>query len=306
MLSVLIVTFNSERHIAACLASLPWKTMAPLLDVWIVDNRSTDQTRERIEAFSRQFRRREIRTIWNTANLGYAAAVNQALSACRGEWICLLGPDTRVQPGSFEIIVDFLKLHPRSGAASPRLVDPNGNTQSSCRRFPTVWDVLFEMTGLPRLFPKRFQPRWKMPDFRHDSIRRVDQPEATCLMVRRRAFEDVGFMDERFPLFFNDVDWCRRFRLAGWDVVFLPEAVVEHARGASVRQDLVLKIWKSHQGFYRYFRKYGLSFSEKASNLWIGLLLIITAVFRSMLSLTKISIPAQTTETHDNLQRWTI
>jgi GT2 family glycosyltransferase len=281
MLSVLIVTFNNERHIEACLSSLPWKTLDP--EVRLVDNRSTDGTRDRVGTFSRRHPHYKIHAVWNAANLGYAAAMNEALSACRGEWICLLGPDTRVQPGCMERLADFLKRSPGAGAVAPRLVDPGGGTQPSCRRFPTVRDALLEMTGLPRLFPERFRPNWKMTDFGHDSTLSVDQPEATCLMVRRKAFDDAGYMDERFPLFFNDVDWCRRIRRTGWDIVFLPDAVVEHVRGASVNRNPVLKIWKSHQGFYRYFQKYGMTPLQSFANQGIGLLLIATAVLRSVL-----------------------
>jgi N-acetylglucosaminyl-diphospho-decaprenol L-rhamnosyltransferase len=160
-------------------------------------------------------------------------------------------------------------------------VDPSGMTQPSCRRFPVVRDALLEMTGLPRLFPRRFRPHWKMPEFDHASTARVEQPEATCLMVRRQAFEAVGPMDERFPLFFNDVDWCRRIRESGWDIVFFPVAVVGHVRGASVNRVPVMKIWKSHQGFYRYFAKYRTSAWGKATNTLLGGMLAVTAVFRA-------------------------
>jgi N-acetylglucosaminyl-diphospho-decaprenol L-rhamnosyltransferase len=285
MISVLIVTFKNERHIGACLDSLPWRTAS--FELRITDNGSGDRTRRTVEESLRGSRRKAVRARWNADNPGYAAAMNRMLSASRGDWICLLGPDTRVRGDALERLADFLKKNPAVGAVAPRLVDGAGKTQASCRRFPTVGDALLEMTGLPRIFPQRFRPRWKMPDFDHASTRSVDQPEATCLMVRRTVLERVGLMDERFPLFFNDVDWCRRIRRRGWDIVFLPSAVVEHVRGASVRRTPVVKIWKSHQGFYRYFMKYRTSVWGRATNPVIGWLLVCTAVFRTTLFMMK-------------------
>jgi hypothetical protein len=207
--------------------------------------------------------------------------MNRILSASRGEWICLLGPDTSVRPGALEALAGYLEKNPAAGAAAPKLVDRSGATQRSCRRFPTVRDAILEMSGLPRLFPRRVRPRWKMPEFDYASTASVEQPEATCLMVRRRTFETVGPMDERFRLFFNDVDWCRRIRESGWDIVFLPAAVVGHVGGASVNRVPVMKTWKSHQGFYRYFAKYRTSAWGKATNPLLGGALACTAVIRA-------------------------
>ena len=284
MLSILIVTFNNERHIRPCLDSLPWTRTE--LDVWVMDNLSADRTRDRIAAFKRS-RGPRARLHFNPlpSNLGYTAAVNRGLAACRGEWICLLGPDAVVHPGALETMADYLKRHPRVGAVAPRLVNPFGQVQPSCRRFPSVRDAWIEMTGLPRLFPARLSPRWKMADFSHRAIREVEQPEATCLMIRRSVLDTVGPMDDRFPLFFNDVDWCRRIRRKGWAIVFLPGAVVSHVRGASVNRVPVLKIWKSHQGFYRYFSKHG----PPGAALLLGVPLIGSAILRTILAVSLVS-----------------
>jgi hypothetical protein len=120
-----------------------------------------------------------------------------------------------------------------------------------------------------------------MPDFAHDRPADVDQPEASCLVVRRAAFEQAGFMDERFPLFFNDVDWCRRIRAAGWRIAFRPEASVFHEGGASVNRAGAVKYWKSHQGFYRYLAKVRPRGRDRAGNLALGFLLAAGAAGRS-------------------------
>ncbi|MBN2201698.1 glycosyltransferase family 2 protein [bacterium] len=280
MISVLIVTYRSERYILPCLSSLPG-TVDGGVEVCVVDNSLSDETRALIGTFMRGPEGRRIRVIPGREPRSYAAAVNLGLRACRGDWICLLGPDTRMGRGCLEYMIRYLRRHPEAGAAAPRLTDDAGRPLPSCRRFPGVRDALLEMSGLPRLWPSRFTPRWKMPDFRLDRIADVDQPEATCLLLRRRVVDAVGPMDERFPLFFNDVDWCRRIRTAGWRIVFLPEASVEHVRGASVNREPFIKIWRSHQGFYRYLSKHIGSGRRRPLLPVLGWLFIVTAVLRA-------------------------
>ena len=253
-LSIIIVTYNNEASIRSCLNSLPWETVN--FNACLIDNRSTDTTISIIEEFGRKLSKDRLVLISNNRNIGYAGGINQGLELCTGEFIMLLGPDTAALPGSFAKLLLFMQSNRKAGIAAPQLINKNGEVQPSCRRFPTYKDLIIELSGLPRLFPKKFRPAWKMWDFDHRTRAEVDQPEASCLIVRRAAFKDVGFMDEQFPIFFNDVDWCRRYKKNGWKIFFFPEARIEHLRGGSILSNRVPMIWKSHQGFYRYFRKY--------------------------------------------------
>lgn len=281
MISVLIVTHNNEKDILPCLASLPWEWMP--MEVICIDNRSSDRTRKHIRSFMQEKPERAIRTVFNQDNLGYAAAVNQGLRHARGEWICILGPDARLHAGALQTLQKKSESRPRLGMAAPQLLRTDGSVQPSCRRFPELSDVLLELTGLPRLLPGLFSSQWKMTDFDHRSERMVEQPEATCLLIRREAIRQVGLMDERFPIFFNDVDWCKRFDLQGWQILFTPDAKVTHRQGTSVNIRPASMIWKSHQGFYRYFNKYASSPGQKLILLPLGMLLIITASVRGIL-----------------------
>jgi hypothetical protein len=209
--------------------------------------------------------------------------MNRALRESRGDVFLFLGPDTVLGPGAVETLWEHLRRHPEAGAAAPRLVDSSDRPQPSCRRFPTLRDVLFELTALPRLFPGRFRPAWKIQETGGSSVRDVEQPEATCFLLRRQTIDTVGFLDERFPIFFNDVDYCRRIREAGMKIAFVPGAVVRHVRGASVRQHRAAMIWKSHQGFYRYFRKYAAPGWKGPWVHALGCLLIAAAFTRTVL-----------------------
>lgn len=283
MLSICIVTYNNEKDIIPCLDSLPWKTLT--LEVRLVDNNSNDQTRQHVKDYIEKNPHHQLHTYWNHFNHGYSTAMNQALSGAQGDYILLLGPDTRIFPSSLTKMIKFLNKNPQVGLVAPQLIKPNMQIQPSCRLFPNYGDVFCELSGLPRLLPSSFQAPWKMVDFDHNHQKIVEQPEATCLLTHRQALEDVGFMDERFPIFFNDVDWCRRYQDKHWKVVFFPEAKVYHDKGSTIYQQKTPMVWKSHQGFYRYFQKYYDSFGEKIINQLLGLGLIIVALFRSLLLL---------------------
>jgi GT2 family glycosyltransferase len=286
--SLIIVTFNHEREITACLEAAGRQDWP--MEVFIIDNASMDGTRNRVERFQIKHPEIPIQVIGNQTNVGYAAAVNQGLKLSRTPWIALLGPDARMKPDTASTIVGYLKTHPEVGIAGPKLTRPDGRTQPSCRRFPTLKDLFIELSGMPRIFPESVSPEWKMPDFDHARTAEVEQLEATCLFVRRSAMHEVGLMDERFPIFFNDVDWCRRFHRLGWKAVFLPNAEVEHDRGSSVFRNRVPLIWKSHQGFYRYFKKYAAGFFERIFIEPLGWLLIGAALMRTVI---RIAPPAQ-------------
>lgn len=280
-LSIIIVTFENQDHIEATLDSLPWTALS--LQLLLIDNRSSDRTRERIDTFRRAHPSFDITTIYNRSNLGYARAVNQGLRLAGGEFLALLGPDASLKDDAADRLIGYLKAHPDVGVVAPQLVDARGCIRPSCRRLPTVRDLLLELSALPRLFPRRCVPAWKMPDFDHRSRREVEQPEASCVFIRRDVIEEVGGMDPRFPIFFNDVDWCRRVGEAGWRIVFLPDAQAVHEGGGSVRQVPVPMVWKSHQGFYRYWVKHRRSPPQRVTNQLLGMLLVLAAAYRSVL-----------------------
>lgn len=285
MLSLIIVTHNNAEDILPCLDSIPWNR--PPLEVLVIDNRSNDGTPDRIGSFISNHPQSPLKLFKNSTNIGYARAVNQGLHRCQGEFICLLGPDTRLHPSAIETMEQTLQTRGDLGLVAPRHLAPDGRIRPSCRRFPTPPDLLMELTTLPTLFPQRFSSKWKMDDFDHATSREVDQPEATCLMTRREAWQDVGDMDERFTMFFNDVDWCYRYKQAGWKILFVAEAQIEHKKGGSVHKRRCEMIWKSHQGFYRYFMKHSNSMMARFGIFGLGALLILTAAYRCVPRLLK-------------------
>jgi N-acetylglucosaminyl-diphospho-decaprenol L-rhamnosyltransferase len=257
-LSVVVVTWNSAADIDACIDSI---NFGEEFEVIVVDNASGDETREKLE------RHHHLRIVTNSSNRGYAAANNQGIKLATGEYLLLLNPDTRVELGSLDALSDYLDEHPQIGAVAPRLISPDGSTQFSIRSLPTAASLFWELIGLARLFPKsRVFGRWKMKYFDYDRTAEVEQPMASCLMLRRTALASLAPnsslltanfpMDERFPMFYNDVDLSKRMADASWKTVYLPEARVVHRHGASTKQVRAKMIRESHRSAFRYLRKH--------------------------------------------------
>jgi N-acetylglucosaminyl-diphospho-decaprenol L-rhamnosyltransferase len=247
-LSVVIVTWNSATDIETCIDSI---NSGGQFEVIVVDNASTDATRDKLAAYH------HLNLVKNERNYGYARANNQGLKQTSGEYVLLLNPDTRLGLGALDRLSDWLDQHPETAAVAPRLVNPDGSTQLSMRSLPTAGSVLCELLGFARLLPNsRVFGRWRMKYFDYERQAEVEQPMASCLMFRRKVLEDLGGFDENFPIFYNDVDLSKRMKDAGLKTVYLPDARVVHKRGASTSKVRPKMITASHRSLFRYLRKH--------------------------------------------------
>jgi len=251
-LSVCIVSWNTHDLLDACLRSIAQAPDEISREVIVVDNASADGTAAMVRD-----RHPDVTLIANDGNAGYAAGNNQAIGAASGPLVLLLNPDIVVHPGALDALARVLRDRPRAGAVAPRLILPDGSVQASCRSFPTPDVVLYEALGLSRLFPRsRRFGKYRMTWWDYDSERTVDQPMASALMLRAEALDEVGGMDEEFPIFFNDVDLCRRLWEAGWEVWFTPLASMDHVGGAATSQVRRRMLCESHRSFLRFYRKH--------------------------------------------------
>lgn len=282
-ISVVIVTYENETEIAVCLDALFAELENFRSEVFIIDNASRDRTGEIVRKKAAQFGSPMQPTfIVNDVNLGFTKALNLGLSKCRGKFILVLNPDTRFQNGSLKILLDSLQTGEMTGVIAPQLINPDGTVQASCRRFPRRRDVLFTILGLSTLFPQSGFNSWKMGDFDHRQRRSVDQPQGACLLFRHDVLEKVGLWDERFPMFFSDVDWCRRVKQSGFDIAFEPKAKVVHQKGVSIKKKRAAMLWSSHKSFYSYFRKYSPNFWYGIADVATGVLLMFSAIPRML------------------------
>jgi GT2 family glycosyltransferase len=274
-LSIIIVTWNSQDFIKGCLDSI-FSQEGANFEVLVVDNNSTDKT---CEIIKKEFP--QVSLICNQKNLGYAKANNQALRLAQGEFILFLNPDTKLYSDTLNKMLRFMRENPEVAALGPQLLNPDGTIQPSCREFPKYSTLLWEFTGLSRLFPKsKIFGAWRMGYFNHQKIREVDQPMASALLVRKEALNDLGFLDESFPIFFNDVDLCCRIKKVSKKIVFYPEARIIHYKGKSIEMIKPQMIILSHLAFYRFFTKYKKGIINQILNQIFGVLLCLSACLR--------------------------
>jgi N-acetylglucosaminyl-diphospho-decaprenol L-rhamnosyltransferase len=221
-----IVTYNSEEVIATCLGAIA--RMAPAVTPIVVDNASTDGTLSHC--------RGNIATVANAKNRGFAAGVNQGVLATGAEFVLILNPDVKLLT-SVDALVE---ASDRYGLAAGKLVDETGRAQAgfSVRRFPTPAALIFELFGINRLW--RSNPvnrQYRYLDRSLDYPARVEQPAGAFLMFRRDVWQRLGGFDEAFnPIWFEDVDFCRRAIDAGYEIQYVPQVVASHQGAHSIQR----------------------------------------------------------------------
>ncbi len=276
LLSIIIVTWNNEEFIEACLESI-FETKGSIdLEVIVIDNASEDRTVGIIRKFEP-----EVRLISNQKNLGYARGNNQGIESAGGEYILFLNPDVILEGDTIELMLSFLQEHKEIEGLGPQLLNKDGSIQPSCREFPDFVILLWEITGLSYLFPKsRTFGRWRMGYFDFKSTREVEQPMSSCLLLRRDVLQKVGTFDEGFPIFFNDVDLCYRIKKSKGKLYFSPEAKAFHYKGGSTQKTKPRMILSSHNSFFRFLNKYKKGALNRILVYLSGIILMISALFR--------------------------
>ncbi len=251
-ISVIIVNWNTSELLLKCLASLPWQSRELKLEVIVVDNASTDNSAGLVEmTFPR------CTVIRNALNLGFAAGNNIGMRVAEGRYCALINSDVEVLPGCLEKLVAYADEHENIGILAPGIRWPDGRRQDTCRRFPNLWNNFCQASGLRKLFPGHaFFSGEHMFYFGHDRTMPVDYLNGCFLLVRQAMIYEIGMMDERFFMYAEEVDWCRRARDAGWEVVYYPGAEAIHlgrasssrepSRFAVEQQRALLQYWQKH------------------------------------------------------------
>jgi GT2 family glycosyltransferase len=227
-LSIVVVSWNTSELLHACLASVEQLGVDLAWEALVIDNGSTDGSPELVE---REFP--TVRLIRNRQNLGFARACNQGIAASTGRYVLLLNSDAVLLERSAERMVALLDAHRSAAVVGGLLLHPDGRFQSSYADFPTLRSELLLASGLSRWLLRPTFPSYGPAE--SVSLRQVDWVGGALLLVRRTALERVGLLDERFYMYVEEVDWCLRFKQAGWQVLFLPAARALHHGGASAR-----------------------------------------------------------------------
>jgi GT2 family glycosyltransferase len=264
-LSIVIVTWNSERWIERCLASLEAACDGRDYEIVIHDNASTDGTLAKVG-------RVDARVLRSPANSGFAGGINRAVRESRGRYIFFLNPDCELGPRAVSRLCDFLDSHPNVAAAAPLLVNESGGSQREfqLRRLASLRALAAEALLLDKLFPKNaVTARYRYRDLDLSKPQRIEQPAAAAMLVRHSVFDEIGPLDEQFtPAWFEDVDYCRRLAEAKKDIYVVPEAVASHVGGASLEHmpyGRFIDLW--YRNMWRYARKW-FSPAEAESLRW--------------------------------------
>jgi len=255
LLSVVIVTWNSETEIEDCINSIIHHNTNIPLEIIVIDNASQDKTRSLLKNYSVQTD--FVKIILNDDNKGYTLGNNQGIKIAKGEFILLLNPDTKITDGALEKMIEFLLVSSNAGAVAPQLLNEDYTIQKSCRTFPKYWDMFCELFLFSKIFPmSKIFARWKMNYFNHNELSEVQQPMAAALMIKKNVMDKVNGFDERYKMFFNDVDLCKSIVDAGYKIYFYPDAKIFHIKGASIYKDRknMLRVW--NDDCIKYFKKH--------------------------------------------------
>ena len=232
-LSVIVVNYNTCHLFDEFFTSLDASSLTLSVQTLLVDNASIDTSKSVLQA-----KGAAISVTFNTVNVGFGRANNQAVPLVQGRYALLLNTDAFVAPDTLTQTLAWMDAHPDCGVLGVKLIDRAGVLQPSCRFFPTPFNIFLGRTGLQRLFP------WVVlvddMAWDHASVRECDWVPGCYYLIRREVLDQVGLFDPRFFMYYEEVDHCRRVKAAGWKVMFYPDTSVVHLAGESAKSAGVL------------------------------------------------------------------
>ena len=252
-LSIVIVNYNTERLLRSCLESVYAGANGTPLTIWVVDNNSHDSSVAMVKSFFPK-----VQVIENRCNVGFSKANNAVISRSESDYILLLNPDTLIIENAIEQMVKFMEEHPTVGIAGCKVLNRDGTLQLACRRsIPTPRVAFFRLTGLSKLFPKsRIMAEYNLTYTNPEQTHEVGAVSGAFLMIRRKAVEEIGLLDERFFMYGEELDWCLRAKRAGWAVMYHPAAQIIHYKGESTKHNSRKAAVEFYRAMYLFHRKH--------------------------------------------------
>ena len=247
-----IVSWNTRDLLKRCLRSIVTESAGFNTQILVADNGSEDGSAEMVAA---EFP--FVTLVRHKRNLGFAAGHASLFPLSRGAYHVLVNSDLELTPGCLQVMDERLRANPRIGILGPQMIGPDGSIQPSCRRFPSLGNQFLESTGVGRLYPRsRRLNAYRMAGFDHRSPRCVDQVMGSFFLIRASLLPEIGYLDTRFFMYYEEVDYCLRAHRAGYEVFFESGARVRHEGGGSSRRVRVLTIRRKMRSMHHYFRKH--------------------------------------------------
>ena len=274
VLSVIAVSFNTRSMLKQCLESVEAAKAHLPIEIVVVDNASLDGSADTVET---EFP--DVKLIRNSHNVGFARACNQGIRVSSARYVLLLNTDVMVFPDTLRKMVEFMNLHSTVGISACRLLNEDGSVQASVRDFPSLRGELFSALLLDRVFVSNaFIGAYLKTALTIRESSEVDQVSGAFLMIRREAVQQIGLLDERFFIYYEDVDWCLQTKRAGWSVMYVPECCALHSGGGSANQFNAFSYVEGVRSKILYYRKhYGLT-----KTLFVQLLVMIEILMRML------------------------
>jgi len=224
MTDIVIVNWNSGEYLFKCVQSIFGSTNKSFVNkVFIIDNNSSDGSLEKINHNT------QIEIIKNPENRGFSKACNQGFQRCTAEYVLLLNPDTQLHPTTLSDCISFMHDRYDVDILGCQLLDDNGNITSSCSRFPKPARFFSDALGLAKIAPSVFKPALLMTDWSHQESRKVDQVMGAFMFIRKNIFDKTGYFDERFFVYYEELDFSKRLAETGGITFFNPEIKTIHS-----------------------------------------------------------------------------
>lgn len=250
--SVIILNWNTRKLLQECLQTLTQPQNGVGVEVIVVDNASSDDSRDMAR---REFP--QVTLIANPMNIGFGAGNNVGIPASTGRYVLFLNSDTQVTEGALKAMVDYADANPDVGILGPKLLNADGSLQYSCRQYPNLATGFLHNTPLGRLLPKnRFAADYLMKNWDHATPRNVDWVSGAALMIRRTLLDQIGGFDEDYYMYCEDVDLCWRANHADSRVTYLPDAIIYHYIGKSSDLAPTRMTYEFHRSQYLFYKKH--------------------------------------------------
>jgi GT2 family glycosyltransferase len=266
ILSIIIVNYNSKNVLQDCLSSLKKLDGELLFEVIIVDNASSESIKTVESDFS------EFTFIYNSKNVGFAAANNIGIKKAKGKYLLLLNPDTIVNENSFQPMIDYLDNHNDVGIVGCKIFNTDGEIERSTHSFPSllkelvhanefIKDFLSYESKIAGSLKKIFKTKSLDSYWDHNNVKEVDHVTGACMMVKREAIDKAGLLDEAFFLYNEEVEWSLRIKKAGYKSVFVPYSYIIHLFGHSTKQKVQKQTYNKllverYRGMFYFFQKH--------------------------------------------------
>lgn len=240
VLSIIILNYNTKKITIEAIKSIekncPKEVQSGEYEVIVADNASPDNSLAAFKEYKKQTKIKSFLLVDNKKNLGFAAGNNKAVAYTKGRYVLFLNPDTIVNPETLPYMIKFLESHADAGAATCKIISPEGKLDANCLRgFPTPWNAFCHFAGLGKLFPKMplfagyLQSGWR----NLDKMQQVDAIEGAFMMLPRKIGEEIGWFDEDYFFYGEDLQLCFDIHKAGFKIYYVPQVSIVHYSGAS-------------------------------------------------------------------------